>query len=217
MRLYLETANVDQVGDLDRWGCFAGVVTKRESIVDAGIDLHETLKVFADVQRGDVLVEIGGENPDAIEARIRELCSHVPSRLMVMLRATPVGLEVMHRLKDERIWTAATSLVDFGPSLLAANAGADVLIPSFSHMKKLGKEPERTIQDIMGLCRDRGGRPRVLVSNLEDFRDIRSVARCGVWGAAFPLELAFDLLERGSTSSVVSRPVGNHPPSMRED
>jgi TalC/MipB family fructose-6-phosphate aldolase len=205
MRLYLDTADVGEARALASWGAFAGVTTNPILLARAGLDLRGAAVALAEAQPGDVFVQVAGDDADALEAEVRGLCALVPTRLMVKLAPTPAGLEVMSRLRDERIWTAATALFTLGQALLAANAGADVLIPFFSRMVEAGADAERDVADMVKLCERRGGRPRVLVASVKTPADVLAVARCGAWGATVPPAVARELLRSSGTEAALSR------------
>jgi TalC/MipB family fructose-6-phosphate aldolase len=205
MRLYLDTADAAEARALSRWGAFAGVTTNPVLLAGAGLDLRGAAVALAEAQPGDVFVQVAGDDPDTVEAEVRSLSTLVPTRLMVKLPPTPVGLEVMSRLRDERIWTAATALFTLGQALLAANAGADVLIPFFSRMAEAGADAERDVADMVALCERRGGRPRVLVASLKTPGEVLAVARRGAWGAAIPPAVARELLRSDGTEAALAR------------
>jgi transaldolase len=205
MRLYLDTADVAEVRALASWGAFAGVTTNPILLARAGLDLRGAAAALAEAQPGDVFVQVAGDDADALEAEVRSLCALVPTRLMVKLEPTPIGLEVMSRLRDERIWTAATALFTLGQALLAANAGADVLIPFYSRMAEAGADAQRDVADMVKLCERRGGRPRVLVASLKTPEDVLNVARSGAWGATIPPVVARDLLRSSGTEAALAR------------
>jgi transaldolase len=124
---------------------------------------------------------------------------------MIKLPPTPAGLTVMHRLRDERIWTAATALFSLGQALLAASAGADVVIPFHHRIAERGHDADRVVRDMVELSARRGGKPKVLVASLKRVEDVLSVARIGTWGATIPPGLADDLIRNDGTAEVLAR------------
>ena len=205
MRLYLDTADVAAVRPLAKWGAFAGVTTNPVILAQAGLTPEAAASALAEAQPGDVFVQVLGEDADEVEAAARALADHLPSRLMVKLAPTPVGLEVMRRLKDERIWTAATALFNLGQALLAANAGADILIPFYSRIRQGGGNPEEVIREMVQLCERRKGRPRVLVASVKTRAEVLTVARLGAWAATMPPALAEELVQCEGTDAVLER------------
>lgn len=205
MRLYLDTADVSLITPLSAWGCFAGVTTNPVILAGAGMTPAQAVATLTEAQPGDVFVQVGGDDPDQMEQVIRELNALAPPRVMVKVPPTPVGLAVMHRLRDERIWTAATALFTLGQALLAANAGADILIPFYGRMAEAGVDPQREIQDMVALCQRRGGRPRVLVASLKTVDQVLEAERLGAWAATIPVGLAEELIRHPGSDRVLER------------
>lgn len=205
MRLYLDTADLDAVGRLMRWGAFAGVTTNPIILARANLEPARAVAELCQAQPGDVFVQVDGDDPNEMERQVRELNGIETPRVMIKIPPTPVGLEVMHRLRDERIWTVATALHTLGQALLAANAGADILAPFFGRMLWAGLDAAREITDMIELCARRGGRPRVLVASLKSVDDVLAVARLGAWGAAVPVGVAEALIHHPGTDDVLAR------------
>lgn len=203
MRLYLDTAKLDDIRRLWSWGAFAGITTDPILLARASLSTEAAVASLGEGQNGDVFVQLSGDEPDLLEQRVRELESRLPSRTMFKLPPTPAGLAVMHRLRDERIWTAATALCSLGQGLLAAGAGADILIPFFSRIAEEGRDPVQVVGDIIEHTALRSGRPRVLVASLETVEQVLTVARLGAWGAALKPALAEELLvDSGSQAAL---------------
>jgi TalC/MipB family fructose-6-phosphate aldolase len=205
MRIYLDTADIETVRRLTAWGAFAGVTTNPVILARAGLGSAEAVSVLCGAQPGDVFIQIDGDDPDEMERRVRELNAIVPARTMIKLPPTPAGLAVMHRLRDERIWTAATALFSLGQALLAASAGADVIIPFHHRIAERGHDADRVVRDMVELSARRGGKPKVLVASLKRVEDVLSVARIGAWGATIPPGLADDLIRNDGTAEVLAR------------
>lgn len=205
MRLYLDTADPAEVRRLAAWGAFAGVTTNPVLLARAGLAAEEAVDRLGEAQPGDVFVQVGGATADEMEARVRALSARLPSRLMFKIPPTPVGLAVTSRLRDERLWTAVTALFTLGQGLVAAGAGADVLIPFYDRIRGGGGDPDAVVRDLVELSARRGGRPRVLVASLKSADQVLAAARAGAWGATLPVELAEALLRDAGTDAALAR------------
>jgi hypothetical protein len=194
MRLYLETLDSTLLQELERWGSFAGVSVTGTLLDERGQSVSATALHLATTTAGDLLVPIEGSTADQLEEVARAVNGAEPSRVMVKLRVNPKGLEVMNRLRDERIWTVAAPIAGLGQALLAASSGADLLMPDSQAIRGCGQLPAQVIREIGELCRSRGGRPKVVVSGLLDVEDVLAVARLGVWGAVITPATARELL-----------------------
>jgi TalC/MipB family fructose-6-phosphate aldolase len=205
MRLYLDSANADVVRRLSSWGAFSGVTTNPILLARARLGLVEAVQKLGEAQPGDLFVQVEGSTTDEMEQSLRSLAETLPTRLMFKVPPTGAGLALMSRLRDERIWTAATALFTFGQGLLAANAGADLLIPFYSRIGEEGGDPQALVEDLVEMCNRRGGRPRVLVASLKSIDQVHDVARGGAWAATVPPALAEALLESAGSARALSR------------
>lgn len=185
MRLFLETSDPAVIAPLMRWGAFAGVVPEPTWSGPVG--------VLVEAQPGDLFVALDADTADALEARVRSLSEAHPSRVTFALPPTEVGLEVIHRLRDERTWIAAAPIVSLGQVILAANAGADLLSVELGRGGRLD-----VVADAVELCQRRGGRPRVTVTGVRSVEEVLALSRLAVWGASVSPEIARGLLGSGA-------------------
>jgi transaldolase len=205
MRLYLDSADIERLSPLFSWGAFAGVTTNPIILARAALTVEDAVQRLCNAQGGDVFVQVEGDIPDLLEEKIRKINALNPSQVMIKVPPTPVGLEVIHRLRDERIWTAATALFTGAQALLAANAGADILIPFFSRIEEASSNALEVVAEMQRLSTSRGGRPKVLVASLKSVDDVLAVARLGVWGATVPVEVAAEMIQSAGTEAALQR------------
>ena len=205
MRLYLDSADFDAVRRLARWGAFAGVTTNPVILARAGLSLPDAVHGLGAAHSGDLFVQPVCLEVESALAEISRISELLPSRVLFKVPPTPVGLEVMSRLRDERTWIAATALFTSGQGLVAAAAGADVLVPFFDRIRSEDGDPATVVSDLVALGARRGGRPRVLVASLRSVEQVLAVARLGAWGATMPVEVAEELLASEGSEAALAR------------
>jgi transaldolase len=189
MKLFLEAGSPGELEQVATFGPFAGVVHLAAAAGGAypGDAAVDALLV---AQPGDLLVSIAAPDAAEAEGEARRLAARAGGRIVVGLPANEVGFEVAFRLKDDRLWTAIVGLAAIGPALLAVNAGADVVVVGGEAPDGPAPDGGSLVDDVVALCRERGGRPKVLVTGFCDDRCVAKAARAGAWAAAIPPALA---------------------------
>lgn len=206
MRIYLDTANIKEIEELFKWGCFAGVTTNPLILGKEKLTPEEAAKKIASVQPGEIFLQAQGNTPEEMESDARKLAELIPSKIMVKLPLNPVGLAVMDKLREERIWTAATAVFSVPQALLAISAGADIIIPFYGRLKANGYNPFEIVNTIQNIVEKRGGKPRLLIASIKSIQDIIEIAQIGgVWGITIPPNLAYEMLHHRLTEEALEK------------
>jgi transaldolase len=128
LRLFLDTANVDQIREVHSWGVLAGVTTNPSLVAKEGKDFIDTVYQICEIVGGPVSAETVA--PDA-EGMVREgrLLAQVHEHIVVKVPLTEAGLRATRMLADEGIAVNVTLCFQASQALLAGLAGATYISP----------------------------------------------------------------------------------------
>ncbi|TVQ86488.1 MAG: fructose-6-phosphate aldolase [Deltaproteobacteria bacterium] len=128
MKLFLDTANIDEIREIHAWGVLDGVTTNPSLIAKNGGDFIQTVHDIAELVQGPVSAEVVAQDT---EGMIREgrLLAKVHEHIVVKVPLTPQGLGAVRALTDEGIRTNVTLCFQPAQALLAAKAGATYISP----------------------------------------------------------------------------------------
>ena len=126
MKLFLDTANVEEIRKANEMGVICGVTTNPSLIAKEGRDYAETLKEICSIVDGPISGEVKATTEDA-EGMIREgreIYAIDPKHMVVKIPMTAEGLKAIKVLSAEGIPTNCTLIFSTNQALLAARAGA---------------------------------------------------------------------------------------------
>ena len=158
MKLFIDTANVEEIEKANAMGVIAGVTTNPSLIAKEGRDYAETLKEIAAIVDGPVSGEVKATTEDAggMIAEGREIARLHPN-MVVKIPMTAEGLKAIKVLAGEGIKTNCTLIFSANQALLAARAGASYVSPFLGRLDDIsqpGIELVRTIADMFANYED---------------------------------------------------------------
>lgn len=130
MKFFIDTANVDEIREANEMGILAGVTTNPSLIAKEGRDYKTVLKEITQIVDGPVSGEVKATTTDA-EGMIeegREIAAIHPN-MVVKIPMTAEGLKAVKTLTAEGIKTNCTLIFTANQALLAARAGATLILP----------------------------------------------------------------------------------------
>ncbi len=150
MKLFLDTANVDEIRKANEMGVICGVTTNPSLIAKEGRDYAEALKEICSIVDGPISGEVKATTEDA-EGMIkegREIYAIDPKHMVVKIPMTAEGLKAIKVLSAEGIPTNCTLIFSTNQALLAARAGATYVSPFIGRLDDINEDGLALIEDI---------------------------------------------------------------------
>ena len=128
MKFFIDTANIDEIREINAWGVLAGVTTNPSLIAREGGDFIQTIHDICELVQGPVSAEVVAQD---VEGMVREgkLLAKVHEHVVVKVPLTPAGLGACRQLSDVGIPVNVTLCFQPAQALLAARAGATYISP----------------------------------------------------------------------------------------
>ena len=150
MKLFIDTANVDEIREIHAWGVLAGVTTNPSLIAKEGRNFIEVVHEICELVQGPVSAEVVAQDP---EGMIREgrLLAQVSEHVIVKVPLNAAGLEATSALAADGIKCNVTLCFQPSQALLAGLAGAAYISPFVGRVDDIswnGGELIRQIVDI---------------------------------------------------------------------
>ena len=137
MKIFLDTADVDEIREAADWGILDGVTTNPSLVSKEGRNFEEVLKEIVGIVKGPVSAEVVAEmSDDMVEQGIR--LAGLASNIIVKIPMTAEGLKAIRRLSEKEIATNCTLIFNATQGLLAAKAGASYVSPFLGRLDDIG-------------------------------------------------------------------------------
>lgn len=147
MKLFIDTANVDEIKEINDWGVICGVTTNPSLIAKEGRDFKEVVKEITDIVDGPISAEVVSLDSDGMLKEARELAK-IHKNIIIKIPMTKEGLKAVNILTSEGIKTNVTLVFSANQALLAARAGASYVSPFVGRLDDISNEGMYIIEDI---------------------------------------------------------------------
>jgi transaldolase len=199
MKLFLDTANLEEIREIKKWGVLGGLTSNPTLIAKEKPDDIETyMKELCAEVDGPVSLETTAVKADEIyEQGIR--LSQIASNAVVKVAMTPDGLEAGRRLVEQDIPVNVTLTFSPAQAILAAEIGATYVSPFLGRLDDAGADGMHVLWEICEIYEVQGYDTLVLAASLRHPMHVVEAAQAGADVATMPYEVFAKLVKHPLT------------------
>ena len=208
MQLFLDTANVQEIRQADRWGVVSGITTNPSLAAKEQIgDLDSYRRAIDEIGRlvpGPISAEV--LSLDA-EGMIREgrVMTKWGSNIWVKLPSTPAGFEAMAVLSKEKIAINQTLCFSVNQAILGARAGTTVVSPFVGRLDDEGHDGMEVVKDIVQIYRQYNLPVKVMAASIRHPLHVIAAAKAGADISTIPFKVLEQMAHHPLTDVGVAR------------
>ncbi|UOW66735.1 fructose-6-phosphate aldolase [Paraclostridium bifermentans] len=150
MKIFIDTANVDEIKEAATWGILDGVTTNPSLIAKEGRDLKEVINEICEIVDGPISAEVISLEADKMVEEALELV-RLHKNIVIKLPMCIEGLKAVKILSEKNIKTNVTLIFSSQQALLAAKAGATYVSPFVGRLDDIGVTGVDLISDIANI------------------------------------------------------------------
>jgi len=192
MKLFLDTANLEEIQEGVRWGVLRGITTNPTLIGKESSDFLPLVKEICSIVDGEVSVETTGDDTDSLVSQGREI-TQIADNAIVKVALTPNGLAATRKLSDQGIKVNMTLCFSATQAILAAEAGAHIISPFLGRLDDVATDGLRLLSDICEIYAVQSYETQVLAASLRHPLHVVEAARLGADIATMPFKV-FEML-----------------------
>ena len=204
MKIFLDTANVDQIREAASWGVVDGVTTNPSLIAKEGRVFEDVVREICEIVDGPISAEVISLEADGMVKEARELAK-IHENVVVKIPMTKEGMKAVRILDGEGIRTNVTLVFSPAQALLAAKAGASFVSPFVGRLddiSHLGMDLVRTIADIYGTY---GYETEIIVASVRNPVHVIDAALAGADIATVPYKILDQMFKHPLTDIGIER------------
>jgi transaldolase len=189
MKLFLDTAEIEEIRIAARWGILDGVTTNPTLYAKAGGGSYEEiLKEICSITPGPVSAEVVAEDVDGMLREGRAFARLAPN-IVVKVPMSETGLEAISRFAEEGIKTNCTLIFSSNQGLLAAKAGASLLSPFVGRLDDINQDGMEVIRELVSIVELHDLETEVLAASIRHPRHVTDAALAGSHVATLPFKV----------------------------
>ncbi len=204
MKIFLDTANVEEIREAADIGLLDGVTTNPTLLSREDAPYRQVLEQICEIVPGPVSAEVISDQADGMVREGKELAAIAPN-IVVKCPLTQEGLKACRRLKEENIRTNITLCFSLPQALFAAKAGAYIVSPFVGRLDDIATEGMSLIRDIVQVYRNYNYETQVLVASIRNPLHVVEAARVGADIATMPAKVYQGLLKHPLTDIGIER------------
>jgi transaldolase len=188
VKLFLDTANIAEIAEINRWGVLDGVTTNPTLAMKEGRDFSEMIAEICSEVAGDVSAEVVSLETDDMVEEGRKLAA-IADNVVVKIPLIPAGLGAVAQLAREGIRTNVTLCFSPTQAILAARAGAAYVSPFLGRLDDLASDGIALLGRITETFRAQGYETEVLAASLRHPQHVADAALAGADIATMPVKV----------------------------
>lgn len=205
MRIFLDTANLDEIREVARWGILSGVTTNPTLMSKNAGKSHEAIiREIADLVDGPISAETISLDTAGMVEEARRFAKWHPN-VVVKVPSTPHGWAAVKALKAEGIRTNVTLCFSATQALFAALAGAYIISPFVGRLDDIGQDGMQVVQDTVEIYRKHQLPTLVLAASIRHPWHIIQAARAGADIATVPFKVLEEAAKHPLTDQGIER------------
>ena len=206
MKLFIDTAHVEDIRKANDLGVICGVTTNPSLIAKEGRDFKEVIQEITSIVDGPISGEVKATTTDA-EGMIkegREIAAIHPN-MVVKIPMTAEGLKAVKVLHSEGIKTNVTLVFTANQALLAARAGATYVSPFLGRLDDISTEGVALIEDIVTIFDNYGFDTEIICASIRNPIHVTQCALAGAHIATIPYSVIEQMLHHPLTNAGIEK------------
>ncbi|MDP2935232.1 MAG: fructose-6-phosphate aldolase [Dehalococcoidia bacterium] len=205
MRIFLDTANIQEIRDAARMGVISGVTTNPSLVAKEGKgDLRDRVLEICSIVQGPVSVEAVSLDVEGILEEARRLSRWSP-HVVVKVPITPAGLEATATLSKEGVKTNLTLCFSANQALLAALAGATYVSPFVGRLDDAGHDGMQVVADAVEILEYYELPTQLIAASIRHPLHSIAAAKAGAHVATIPYKVLMQMVQHPLTDVGIER------------
>lgn len=204
MKIFLDTAHVDQIKQALEWGIIDGVTTNPTHIAESGRPFIEVVTEICQLVKGPVSVEVTGLTANEMVAEAKRL-NEISDNVVIKVPLIAEGVKAISHMADLGIRTNATLNFNAQQALLAAKAGASYVSPFVGRLDTIGHSGKELISQIKQIYDNYDYRTEIIVAAIRHPKHVLDAALVGADICTMRLEVFESLIAHPMTDKGLQR------------
>lgn len=214
MKIFIDTANLDDIKEINSWGIVDGVTTNPSLIAKEGVDVRTRVKEIAEVVDGPISAEAMSMTCDEMVKEARELAQIHPN-IVIKLPMCVEALKATKVLSEEGIRVNVTLIFSPLQALLAAKAGAAFVSPFIGRLDDIGQFGSDLISEIMTIFENYGYPTEVIAASIRGPTHVLDAALNGCDIATIPYDTLKKMVSHPKTDEGIQKFIADYEKSKK--
>ena len=204
MKIFIDTANLEHIKEVNSWGVLDGVTTNPSLVAKEGCEFKKRIEDICKVVDGPISAEAVSMDAQGMVKEAREL-SKMHKNIVVKIPMTDEGLKAVKTLSKEGIKTNVTLVFSPNQALLAAKAGATYVSPFVGRLDDISHNGMDLVRDIIKIYDNYGFKTQVIAASMRHPVHVTEAALAGAHVATVPYDVLKKMLKHNLTDEGIKK------------
>ncbi|GCD08394.1 fructose-6-phosphate aldolase [Clostridium tagluense] len=214
MKIFIDTANVNEIKKAAELGIIDGVTTNPSLIAKEGRNIKEVIEEICAIVDGPISAEVINMTASKMVEEGREL-SKLHKNVVVKIPMCEEGLKAVNILSKENIKTNVTLIFSPQQALLASKAGANYVSPFMGRLDDIGTSSSQVISDIAQIFKMYNINTEIIAASIRNPIHILDCAKVGANIATIPYNLIMDMIKHPLTDKGIAKFLADYNNSLK--
>jgi transaldolase len=204
MKIFIDTANIEQIREVNSWGVLDGVTTNPTLVSREGREFRSIIEEICSIVDGPISAEAVSMDAEGMVREAREL-SKLHRNIVVKIPMTSEGLKAVKVLSKEGIRTNVTLVFSPNQALMAAKAGATYVSPFVGRLDDISHTGMALVRDIVQILKNYGFETQVIAASIRHPVHVTEAALAGAHIATVPYDILKKMLKHNLTDEGIQK------------
>ncbi|ADK16988.1 MULTISPECIES: fructose-6-phosphate aldolase [Clostridium] len=204
MKLFIDTANVEEIRKANEMGVICGVTTNPSLIAKEGRDFKEVVKEITTIVDGPISAEVISLESEGMVKEAKELAK-IHKNIIIKIPMTVEGLKAVKILSKENIKTNVTLIFSPAQALLAARAGATYVSPFLGRLDDIGMNGIELVEQISDIFKIHDIKTEIIAASIRNPLHVINAAKAGSDIATVPYKILIQMTKHPLTDIGIQR------------
>jgi len=204
LKLFIDTANLDEIREISSWGVLDGVTTNPTILSREKMDYRTLIEAILKLVDGPISVEAVNEKAEKIIEEAKML-SKISENIVVKIPVTPEGLAATKVLSKEGVKVNMTLVFSVNQSILAAKAGATYASPFLGRLDDIGSDGMTLLSDMVTVYQNYGFKTQIIAASIRSPQYVVDAALIGADVCTIPYKVFTQMVKHPLTDKGIER------------
>ena len=214
MKIFMDTANVEEISRFVDWGVVYGVTTNPSLIAKTGRTQAEVIPEIAKLVEGPVSAEVISTECQGMVEEARKLVQ-IAENIVIKIPCIPEGLKAVKILSAEGIKTNVTLVFSMSQALMAARAGATYVSPFIGRLDDIGEDGVLLVKNIVDAFKLYGIETEVIAASIRNLAHVDAVMLTGCQIATIPTKVLEQMIKHDLTDKGLAAFLADYQNSLK--
>ena len=205
MKLFLDTANVEDIQKVNDMGVICGVTTNPSILAKSGRNPYEVLTELREIvgKDGELHVQVVSKDAEGMVKEAAVIRERLGENTFVKIPTTPQGLKAMKILSAQGVNITATAIYTPMQAFLAAKAGAKYTAPYINRIDNFGYNGVQVAMDIQDIFENNNLPCEVLAASFKNSQQVLELTKYGIGASTVATDVIEGLIKNAAIDAAI--------------